>query len=217
MGSGYGSPLVANDRVYQHARQGEEEVLWCLDLQTGKKKWKQKYAVPFKTGGGGEYHGKGPKSSPVMADGRIFTMSITGVVSAWDADTGTQLWQQDYAPRFKSDERPYPYWGHSTSPLVTNGRVIVHVGPDKQGFLVALDVETGEEIWRHGKDGPSYSSPLVVEIDGVRQIVEWNHRALVGVESQTGKFLWEYPFPHAGTDQKHADPDISQGKLASWG
>jgi len=210
VGTGYGSPLVAAGRVYQHARQGEDEVLWCFDLKTGKVKWRQSYPAPFKIGGGGEYHGKGPKSSPMMADGRIFTMSITGRLIAWDAGSGKRLWNRNYDSRFK---KSHPYWGASTSPIVDGKRLIVHFGTDERGTLVALDVATGKEIWSQGKDGPSYSSPLLVEIHGVRQVVEWNHRALVGVESKTGKFLWEYPFPHVGSDQNMPTPAFYEGRV----
>jgi len=210
VGTGYGSPLVAGDRVYQHARQGNDEVLWCFDLKSGKVHWRQSYPVPFKIGGGGDYHGKGPKSSPVMADGRIFTMSIRGQLIAWDAASGKRLWSRDYDSRFK---KSHPYWGASTSPIVDGKRVIVHFGTDEQGALAALDVATGKEIWSQGKDGASYSSPLLVEIHGVRQVVEWNHRALVGVDSQTGKFLWEYPFPHVGSDQNMPTPSVHRGRV----
>ncbi len=214
VGTGYGSPLVADGRVYQHGRQGDDEVVWCIDLATGEVKWRESYAAPFKIGGGGERHGKGPKSSPALADGRVFTMSITGVLSAWDAASGKRLWQCDYDAEFGKSQ---PYWGASTSPLVDGKRVIVHFGTDERGSLVALDVETGKEVWRHGKDGPSYSSPLLVEISGVRQIVEWNHRALVGVESETGRYLWEYPFPHVGSDQNMPTPTFHKGRVLLGG
>jgi outer membrane protein assembly factor BamB len=188
VGTGYGSPLVADGRVYQHARQGFDEVVWCVDLETGDVKWRQSVPVPFKAAPGGDYHGNGPKSSPVLADGRLFTFSITGTLSAWDAASGKPLWRRNYDSRFG---KSHPNWGASTSPIVDEDRVIVHFGTDERGTLVALDVSSGEEVWSHGNDGPSYSSPLLVEIDGVRQIVEWNHRALVGVESRSGRFLWE--------------------------
>ena len=186
VGSGYGSPIVVGDRVYQHARQEEQEVVWCFDLESGQTAWRRAYDVPFKMGGGGEWHGKGPKSCPVYADGRLFTLSITGDLSAWDAGSGRLLWRTEYGKEF---EQNHPYWGVSTSPIVDEDRVVVHFGNDKVGRLVALNVETGKELWSQGKDGPSYSSPLLAEIDGTKQIVEWNHEALVGVENATGKLL----------------------------
>ncbi|MEQ9411368.1 MAG: PQQ-like beta-propeller repeat protein [Fuerstiella sp.] len=214
VGEGYGSPLVSDGRVYQHSRQGDNEVLWCLDLKTGEERWRQNYSVPFRIGGGGERHGKGPKSSPVMASGRIFTMSITGILSAWDADSGEPLWKADYP---SSAERNFPYWGVSTSPLTDGDHVVVHFGTDDAGVLVALDAATGKEVWRLEGDGPSYSSPLLVEIQGVRQIVEWNHEALTGVDSSSGKLLWSYPFPHVGSDQNMPTPVFHQGRVLLGG
>ncbi|MEK6238393.1 MAG: PQQ-binding-like beta-propeller repeat protein [Planctomycetales bacterium] len=214
VGTGYGSPLVVGDQVFQHARQDEDEVLWRLDLKTGDVKWRQSHAVPFKIGGGGEGHGKGPKSSPTFADGRVFTMSIAGVLSAWDAGSGKLLWNADYGTTFK---KKHPYWGASTSPLVDGDRVIVHFGSDEEGALVALDVATGKEAWKVAGDGPSYSSPLVVEIQNVRQVVEWNHEALVGVERNSGRPLWRFPFPHVGSDQNMPTPVFHQGRVLLGG
>jgi outer membrane protein assembly factor BamB len=214
VGTGYGSPLVADGRVYQHARQADDEVVWCFDLKTGDVKWRKSFPVPFRIAGGGDYHGKGPKSSPVMADGRVFTMSITGVLSAWDAASGKSLWTCDYDSRFG---KSHPNWGAATSPIIDGDRVIVHFGTDEQGALVALDAARGDEVWSHGKDGPSYSSPLLVDIQGVRQVVEWNHRALVGVDSKSGSFLWEYPFPHIGSDQNMPTPAFHNGRILLGG
>lgn len=135
VGAGYASPVVSGDRVYQHARQGDDEVVWCLGLQTGSVKWRQRYAVPFTMGGGGERHGKGPKSSPALAGGRLFALSITGVLAAWDAESGELFWRRDYRSRFLSG---HPYWGAATSPLVDGKRVVVHFGTDGQGALIAL-------------------------------------------------------------------------------
>ena len=161
-------------------------------------------------GGGGERHGKGPKSSPVLADGRIFTMSITGVLTAWDLANGEQLWRRDYDAQF---QKSHPYWGAATSPIVDGDRVIVHFGTDQRGALVALDVESGREVWTVGDAGASYSSPLVVEIHGVRQVVEWNHTSLVGVDVESGKLLWKFPFPHEGSNQNMPTPSFYQGRV----
>jgi outer membrane protein assembly factor BamB len=214
VGTGYGSPLVAGDRVYQHARQGEDEVVWCLDLKTGGVKWRKSYTTPFKIGSGAERHGKGPKSSPVFADGRVFVMSITGVLSAWDATSGQLLWRHDYSSRFK---KSHPFWGSSNSPIVDAKRVVAHFGNDKEGLLAALDVETGKEVWTQGKDGTCYSSPLLVDHQGIRQIIEWNHRALVGVESKSGRLLWEFPFPHTSHNQNMPTPSFHKGRVLLGG
>ena len=205
---------MAGGLVYLHTRQGENEVAWCLDLETGAVRWRTSYAAPFKIAGGGEYHGKGPKSSPVLADGRLFTMSISGVLSAWDAASGKLLWRRDYDSRFT---KSHPYWGASTSPIVEGTHLIVHFGTDEKGALVALDVASGKEAWSLDKDAPSYSSPLLVEIEGIRQVVEWNHRALVGVESTSGRPLWEYPFPHIGSDQNMPTPVFHNGHVLLGG
>jgi outer membrane protein assembly factor BamB len=214
VGIGYGSPLVVGERIFQHARQVDDEVVWCIDRLNGEIVWRKSWPVPFKTAGGGEYHGNGPKSCPVYANGRLFTMSINGTLTAWDTKSGERLWQHNCDTEFG---KSHPNWGASTSPIVDGDQVIVHFGTDDVGALIALNVATGKETWRHGQDGPSYSSPLVTELAGVRQIIEWNHRALVSVESRTGKFLWEFPFPHVGSDQNMPTPTIHDGHVLVGG
>ena len=215
VGDGYGTTAVDGNRLYVHARQKGDEVVWCLDLKNGKPKWRNRYAEPFKEGGGGEPHGKGPKANPTLAYGRLFTLSITGILTAWDADTGAMLWRVDHRAKF--GKRPHPYWGACTSPLVVDNRVYLHFGDDEKGFLSAMDVETGKEIWRNGKDGAAYSSPLYAEIEGVRQIVEWNHEDLLGVELETGRTLWRYHLPHRGTNQNMPTPTIHNGHILVGG
>ena len=215
VGAGYGTPLVEGQRIYQHARQGEEEVIWCVDLASGKQIWRKSYKNPFKIGGGGERHGKGPKSCPVMADGRLFTLSITGMIHAWDMESGSLLWRKDY--RGKWEKGNQPNWGVSTSPIVDGERLIVHLGNDGVGALMAFDVKSGREVWSQGEHGTSYSSPLLVEIAGVRQVVQWNHETLAGVESRTGKLLWEYPAPHRSHNQNMPTPVFHKGRILLGG
>jgi outer membrane protein assembly factor BamB len=189
-------------------------VVWCLDLEAGSVEWRQGYATPFTMGQGGERHGKGPKSSPALADGRLFTLSITGLLNAWDANSGELLWRHDYSSRF---EKGHPYWGAATSPLVDGNRVVVHFGTDDLGALTALDAETGKEIWSHGHDGPSYASPILVDLQGRRQIVELTMKALVSVDSESGRLLWKYPYPQVGTDQNMVTPAYHQGLVLLGG
>jgi outer membrane protein assembly factor BamB len=214
LGQGYASTLVAGDKLYHHARQGDDEVVWCLDLKTGKPHWRKSYMVAFTPGGGGQAHGKGPKSSPALSEGRLFTLSVTGVLSAWDAESGDLLWREDFKDRYRKNQ---PYWGVSTSPVVDGPRVIVQTGDDESGALVALDVTTGKEVWSYDEDPTSYSSPIVADLGGVRQVIEWNQQALIGVESATGKLLWRYDFAQQRNKQNTATPLIHKDYLVLGG
>lgn len=215
VGEGYATPLVSAGRVYQYARINEEETLWCLDLKTGNTIWKQSWPVPFKMGGGGEWHGKGPKAAPILHDGRLFAMGISGILTAWDANSGAKLWQQDHSSEY--EKLSHPYWGACTSPVAVDDRVMVHFGNDDHGVLVAHDVSDGEAIWKQDKDAPSYSSPLVVNMGEAQQIVEWNHRALVGIDIATGEQLWDFPFEHVGTNQNMPTPIFHNGRIIVGG
>lgn len=207
VGSGYATPLVASGRIYQHARMGNDEVVWCLEAATGEVIWRKDTPVAFRPGGGGERHGPGPKSTPTLADGRVFTLSITGTLIAWSADDGEMLWRRDFKDQL---EETYPYWGVSTSPLVENGRLYLHVGSCDNGALFCIDPETGADIWLQRQHANCYSSPLVKEVDGVRQLVEFNHHGLCGVDLETGKVLWENEFPHRGRNQNTPTPVFYQ-------
>lgn len=210
VGSGYATPLVINDKIYVFSRLKDKEYLSCLDLQTGKILWQEGEKVPFTMGSGGESHGKGPKSNPVYSDGKIYTFSITGHLSARDASNGKLLWQKQYGKKFA---KPHPFWGATTSPIVNGDNVFVHFGGCENGVLSAFDLQSGEELWSIPGDGACYSSPLVVDLFGVRQLVEWNHRSLVGVEIESGKVLWEFPFAHRGQNQNMPTPAYYEGRF----
>jgi outer membrane protein assembly factor BamB len=209
VGDGYATPLVLGDRVYQHAREGAEEVLWCLNLKDGKPLWRKSTAVEFEAGRGGEKHGLGPKSTPTIADGRVFTLSIAGTLTAWSAENGEVLWVRDFKERL---EKAFPYWGASTSPIAEEGRLLVHVGTCGNGALYCLDQKTGKDLWVRDEDANCYSSPLMETINGVRQLVELNHSGLCGIDFKSGKLLWKHPFPHHGNNQNTPTP-VRHGDL----
>jgi len=210
VGSGYGSPVVADGKAFVHSRQGDKEVVRALEIGSGKVLWTKAYPVPFKIGGGGERHGKNPKANPSYSDGRLFTTSISGILTAWEAKSGKLLWRKVPGKRFGQS---HAHWGASNSPLVLGDMIVNLFGNEEAGALMALDVATGESIWSMGNDGTCYSSPFSVEIDGVRQIVAWNHRALVGVEPADGRLLWEFPFPHKTHNQNMPTPAFHDGKI----
>jgi outer membrane protein assembly factor BamB len=203
VGEGYATPLVVGDRIFQHARQGGEEVLWCLDRTNGKSLWRRTTAVEFEPAGGGERHGAGPKSTPTFADGRVFTLSITGVLAAWSAEDGKPLWRRDFKERF---DVAHPHWGTATSPVVEGGRLYVHTGTCEKGALFCIDPKTGKDLWVRDEDAHCYSSPIIETFDGVRQLVEFNHSGLCGIDLESGRLLWKHSFPHRGNNQNTPTP-----------
>ena len=203
VGEGYSTPLVISDRIYQHARQGDDEVLWCLDRKTGKAVWRKSMPIEFVAGRNGERHGLGPKSTPTYADGRVFTLSIIGVLTAWSAENGELLWTRDFRENF---EVSHPYWGTATSPVVEGDRVFAHTGSCEDGALFCLDAKTGKDIWVRKDEANCYSSPRIETIEGVRQLVEFNHDGLCGIDIGNGELLWKYSYPHRANNQNTPTP-----------
>jgi outer membrane protein assembly factor BamB len=187
VGFGYATPLVVGQRVYLFSRQGEEEVLSALDAASGKVLWRTAYAAPFQMSPATRRHGPGPKSTPTVANGRIFTLGMTNIVTAFDAATGKQLWQ-------KPATKAQPIYHTGMSPVVDGNEMIVHVGGPGEAALTAFDVATGAVRWTWTGDSPAYGSPIVVDLGGVRQVVTFTHRNLVGVSRATGELLWMRPF-----------------------
>jgi len=188
VGLGYATPIVVGNRVYMFSRQGDEEVMSGIDAATGKVLWRTAYRATFEMSSAAKAHGPGPKSTPVYFNGRLYSIGMTGAVTAYDAATGKQLWQ-------KPGSMPLPmYTSHSFSPVVDRGLVIFHVGGHDKGALTAFDLTTGAEKWTWTGDGPGYGSPIIAEFGGVRQLVTITQGRLVGVDVATGALLWERPF-----------------------
>jgi outer membrane protein assembly factor BamB len=187
-GLGYATPLLVGDRVFLFARQGQAESMTALDAGTGRQLWRTGYEATFTMNSGAARHGPGPKSTPAFSNGRIFSIGMTGVVSAFDAATGKLVWQKpagDVAPLFTT---------HAFSPLVEGSLVIFHLGGHDQGALTAFDTATGEERWRWAGDGPAYGSPVIAEIEGTRQLITLTQRRLVSLDAANGTLLWELPY-----------------------
>ena len=191
VGVGHSSPVVVDDRVFQFSRIGEDEIVQALDLASGKSVWRQSYAAPYTMNMAAMSHGKGPKSTPLVDAGRVFTFGISGILSAFDAATGRVLWRKEFGAQFKETS---PLYGVATSPVIDQGRLIVYVGGSGDGALSAFAPATGAVLWALKGDGPAYASPLVAELAGVRQVVTVSDANLVGVSVDKGELLWKLPF-----------------------
>jgi outer membrane protein assembly factor BamB len=191
VGEGYSSPVSAEGRVFVHARRDPDEVVVAIDSATGATAWQQKYAAPMQKNPYAKQMAKGPYSTPLLSDGRLYTLGTTAIVSAWNASTGALLWRKDFSSRIDTSKL---FCGTAMSPLRTTSGIIVHVGDDRGGSLVALDPATGKEKWTTEVRGPGYASPIELTIAGVPQIVTMTTRSVMGVDTSAGTVLWEYPF-----------------------
>ena len=147
VGLGYATPIVVGNRVYLFSRQGDNEVMSGLDADSGKVLWQTMYPAAFTMHSAATPHGKGPKSTPVFANGRLYSIGMTGVVTAFNAADGKQIWQKPGSALVPT------YTSHAFSPLVTGGTVVFHVGGHNKGALTAYDANTGAVKW-------SWTGPL---------------------------------------------------------
>lgn len=209
VGLGYATPIMVGDRLYMYTRQGDDEAMVALDARTGQQIWRSSYPAPFDMVMAAASHGKGPKSTPAYADGRLFTLGMSGSVTAWDAESGEQLWQQP-----GGDVQPLYHTG--MSPIVDGELVMFHVGGHNDGALTAFDVATGDVRWSWNGDGPAYGSPIVVDLAGTRQVVTFAQDNFVGVAVATGELLWRRPFSTQATTTSQT-PILYDGDLIEAG
>jgi hypothetical protein len=200
IGEGYASPLFADGRILEFARQGDDEVAMGVDPGSGKILWRQSYPAPYTPVDAAMRHGKGPKSTPLIYQGRLYTFGSSGVLSSFDAATGKLEWRKEYTKDFKAT---WPMFGTSMSPVAADGVVVVLVGTNDDGAVIAYDAKSGAQKWIWKGDGPAYASPVIVEIDGVKQVVTLTQKYALGlsiwravVENRlSGAKRHEYTYP----------------------
>ena len=209
VGLGYATPVLVGGRLYMYSRKDDNEVLAAFDAATGRPMWQTPYPAPFTVSPAAARHEKGPKSTPAFAGGRLYTLGMSGIVTAFNAADGKQLWQKPAPP-------VGPLYHTAMSPLVDRGMVNVHVGGHNQGALTAFDANTGAVKWAWNGDGPAYGSPIVAEFGGTRQVIVFTQENLVGVSEAAGELLWKRPFTtsfsqNAITPLIHGDMVIVSG------
>jgi outer membrane protein assembly factor BamB len=187
VGAGHSSPVVAGNRVVVFARQNDREVTRALELGTGREIWRDEYAAPYTVNSAARAHGPGPKSTPALAAGRVFTFGIGGILSALDLATGKVLWRTQ-------PPAVLPEYGTAMSPLVDGAVVIAHMGGRDRGAMTAFDAATGAVRWRWDGDGPGYGSPIIATLGGVRQLIAQTQKFFVGLNPGSGALLWRVPF-----------------------
>ncbi len=199
IGPGWSSFAVGGDLIYTQEQRGEKEVVACYDAITGEPEWRHSDTVRFFEAMGGV----GPRATPTLSEGRLYTHGATGILNALDAGDGAVLWSRNVASDTQSK---LPVWGFSSSPLVIGDLVIVAAS----GTLVAYDIASGEPRWFGPDGGPSYSSPHRVTIDGVAQILLLSDSGATSVVPADGTLLWKHSWPGSSIVQPAltADGDV---------
>ena len=187
VGVGDATPALVGNKLYAFSREGGDEVIRCLDAATGKELWKDKYEVAAISGPAGKDH-SGPRSSPTVANGKVVTLGVSGILSCLDAATGKKLWRKD------DFAGSWPRFYTSSSPIVTESLCIAQLGSEDNGGIVAYDLATGDQKWKWTGDGTAYASPVPLSVGGTKMIVTLTAKKIVGIAVTDGKLLWEQPF-----------------------
>ena len=196
IGPAWSSFAVYNGRLYTQEQRGEEEIVACHDLSTGKPVWKHSDRARFYESNAGP----GPRATPTLNNGRVYTQGATGIVNVLDAATGAVVWTRNSV---NDTGAKVPGWGIAASPLVVNDLVIVAAS----GSLVAYDLATGKPRWQDPTGASGYSSPQLVTINGVQQVVLLNSNGAISVSLADGKLLWEHKWEGVPIVQPSVTPN----------
>ncbi len=192
VGDGHSSPVVADGKVYLHAHvpnkqiTNNEEVLYAFDAEKGDPLWEAKYPRalflnPF---------GLGPRGTPAVDAGKVYTLGITGILTCFDAKKGEKVWQVDTLNEYKGKNLTF---GISGSPLIDGDNVLVNVGA-KGASIVAFNKNTGKEVWKVLDDTASYSSPIIYGKGDDRQAIFLTGKGIVSLAPAGGSVFWQHPF-----------------------
>jgi outer membrane protein assembly factor BamB len=189
VGNGYSGPVVAQRRVFvfDHVFNPEAERVLCFDEGAGQLLWMHSYATDYKD----MEYGNGPRASPTVHDGSVYTLGTQGHLSCLDAAKGTVVWTKRLPEDFHGQ---IPRYGASAAPLVWGELLIVCAGGQPDASVVALERRTGELRWKALPDRPAYSAPVVLHAGGTEQCIVWTADSIASLEPATGKVFWQVPW-----------------------
>jgi outer membrane protein assembly factor BamB len=208
IGPGWSSFAIQDDLFYTQEQRGDDEIVACYQLSTGRPVWTHRDTARFWESTGGA----GPRATPTLGEGRVYTLGATGIANALDAGDGTVVWSRNAASDTGAKQ---PGWGFAGSPLLVDDLVIIAAS----GRLAAYDRATGAVRWSAKSGGGGYSSPHLATLGGARHIVLLNNSGAVGVAPATGAELWKYEWAGDGIVQPAltADGDLLIGSGSGMG
>lgn len=180
VGAGYASVTVKDGFLFTMGNISHTDYVYCLKAETGEEIWRFAYDCPVRS-----Y--PGAFATPVIEDSRVYSMSRNGDVHCLDAETGKKNWSVNIVTKFKAEK---PKYGFSGSPVILGDKLILNGGK----YGLALDRHTGEKIWASGPGQAGYATPVIYSYGGRTCAVVFSHRRLNGVDIETGKRLWQFPW-----------------------
>jgi len=232
LGDGWSSPVLVDGRVFVTDRTAMNERVVAFDAATGRQLWQQTNPVDFEPHQVGRRHGNGPKSTPAATSKHVFTLGIAGRLQCLNVADGSVVWKRDLPAEF-AELRPLPgdravvngdtdatvpigsgrgaavpLFGFTGSLVLDGDLVISPVGGPRGGTIMAFDQATGRVVWQALEENISYSSPIVANLSGVRQVVVMTGPRVVGLEVKTGRLLWSFDYQNQ-YDESIGTPVVS--------
>jgi outer membrane protein assembly factor BamB len=209
VGLGYSGPVVAKGRVYVTDRQlkpEEVERVLCFDEGTGQLLWTHACPCDYS----GISYRSGPRASPTVHEGRVYTLGTMGHLICLDAGKGSVVWKKDLVREYKSQ---VPRWGMSAACLVEGGLVIVCAGGEPAASVIAFDKDNGKEVWKALNERLTYSAPIAATIGEARQVIVWTADSITALEPTSGKTWWRVPYRLGGASLAVATPVLKDNLL----
>jgi outer membrane protein assembly factor BamB len=207
IGAGFSGPVVSAGKLILFHRVNNKEVVDCLNASTGDRVWTFDYPTTYRDDFGFD---EGPRGTPAVADGRVYTFGAEGVLHAIDLSSGKMMWRVDTHQKFGVRKG---FFGAAASPLVDAGTVYVNVGGPKGAGLVAFDTASGNVKWTATDDDAGYSSPIAATLDGVRSILCLTRAGLVAADPASGRVRFQFPWRSRNNASVNAAIPIVSGNL----
>ncbi len=212
-GTGYSAPAVAGERLVFLHRLGNEEIVECLQAESGARYWKFSYSTQFEDRYG---YNNGPRASPVIDEDRVYAYGANGKLHCLKLDTGQIYWKRDIAAEFKVHQ---DFFGTATTPLVEGDKLIINIGAPGGPCVAAFDKHTGKMLWGAGDQwGPSYASPVPAVVHGKRRVYVFAGGesrpptgGLLNLDPQTGAIVFQFPWRSRSFESVNASSPVAIG------